>query len=259
MAVTAVGARLTELHRQAQVRVGAQTVARMFDVWRLLDPLDVDGTAPAWLTAARGVVEAQHRVSADLAAAYLRRFRAVELAGVGETLAATAAGIAELLAPVVPPLVAEALTTSLLVTGPIAVKEGTRRGLPLEQVVAEARVASARSAMRHALAGGRDLILEQVERDERALGWARATSGSPCAFCAMLASRGPVYSSQETAAFQAHDGCSCTAEPVYDPGADWPPGARRFAELWQRAKQTRPEGVSTAVQFRRLVEGRAAV
>src|SRR5690606_37914962 len=156
-----------------------------FDVWRLLDPLDVDGTAPVWLTAARGVVEAQHRISADLAAAYLRRFRAVELAGAG----GAAAGVAELLAPEVPPLVADALTSSLLVTGRIAVKEGTRRGLPLEQVVAEARVASARSAMRHALAGGRDLILEHVERDERALGWARVTSGSPCHFCAMLASR----------------------------------------------------------------------
>ena len=35
--------------------------------------------------------------------------------------------------------------------------------------------------------------------------------------------------------FEAHDGCGCTVEPVYDRDADWPEGASELKDLWQEA------------------------
>ena len=251
MAFTVEAAAATEAHRLAQVRIGTAASRGLLRTWRLLDPLDIDGTVGAWLDAATSVVTAAHARSVTAAIDYLRSFRVAELVGAGDLVAAGAP-----FDPVAAALNLDAVRTSLLVTGPVAVKAGTGRGLPVDRLVAEARAASARAGMRHALNGGRDTIIGTVEADDRALGWARATSGRPCAFCAMLASRGPVYS-RETGGFQAHDGCSCTAEPVYTRDADWPVGSRRWAALWQQAKDT-ADGVPTRVQFRRLLEAEQA-
>lgn len=61
---------------------------------------------------------------------------------------------------------------------------------------------------------GRDTILGSSSRDSARSGVARIPRAGCCAFCAMLASRGPVYSSK-TAGFQAHNFCRCVAAPVF--------------------------------------------
>jgi hypothetical protein len=53
------------------------------------------------------------------------------------------------------------------------------------------------------------------------VGWQRVASDNACAFCEMLAARGAVYS-EESADFEAHDGCTCTVEPVWRREADPP-------------------------------------
>lgn len=56
--------------------------------------------------------------------------------------------------------------------------------------------------------------------------WRRVTDGKPCGFCAMLASRGPVYRSEATArgaGGRYHDHCGCTVEPHYGSFAEWKP------------------------------------
>lgn len=239
MAATATAARLTEAHRQAQLRLGAQTAAQMVAAWRIIDPEDLDATVEAWLRVTIPAVGAQKAASARLAAAYLRAYRGLE-AGPGQIVPA----LADNLDP------RQALT-SLTVTGPVKVKLATARGVPLATAAQLGRDGVARSAMRLALDGGRSTIVDTLRTDPQAHGWARATSGDPCAFCAMLASRGPAYS-EESAGFEAHDGCSCTAEPVYDPAGDWPAGTRRYQDLWREAKAA--DGDTTAA-FRQLVEG----
>ena len=50
----------------------------------------------------------------------------------------------------------------------------------------------------------------------------------------MLATRGPVYRGEESAGFEAHDGCGCSAMIVYDRLA-WTPEdgpEREFYDLW---------------------------
>jgi len=77
---------------------------------------------------------------------------------------------------------------------------------------------------------------------------ARVASANSCAFCAMLASRGPVYK-EETVDFEAHDHCTCGSEPVYE-GAEWPPNSKEYQDLWY-------ENHGSYKDFRAAVEGRA--
>ena len=222
MARTLAGRRATEAHRLAQTRLGADTVSYISDLWELIDPADLDATVARWLRAALPYVRSQHDASARLAAAYLRTFRSIE-----------APDATPLRLPPPPTFNPAQAATSLTVTGPVTVRTATGAGQTIDAASDAGLSASARAAMRLALNGGRRAIVNGANADPDAQGWARATSGNPCAFCDMLASRGPVYS-EETGDFEAHDGCSCTAEPVY-PGSEWPPGARAARALWDES------------------------
>jgi len=240
VAATVAARRLTEMHRVAQARIAAQSVVQLRRVWPLLDPDDLDESFDRWIAAAAPIVGTNRRASAELAANYVRTFKRLELG-------------ARAVAPVVLAAVAPsaAVTTSLLVTGPVAVKQALARGVSIDRAMRTAEARSAAAAMRHALNGGRDTITATISEDRDALGWARVTSGRPCAFCAMLSSRGPVYKGEDTAGFQPHDNCHCVPEPVYRQDAAWPPGAERFRALWDQAKSA--DGDTGSV-FRRLVE-----
>lgn len=245
MAANPGAARLTETHRQTQARLAATVVTQVLAAWVVLDPDDLDGTTGPWVEVLRPLIAAGRRQSAALAATYLTTFRSLELG--------TLAGARTVLADQVDP---RALLTSLIVTGPAAIRSARARGVVSATAIDTARAGVARAAMRHALGGGRDTITATVDADPRARGWARATSGRACGFCAMLAGRGPVYRGESSARFEAHDGCNCTAEPVYRSDAPWPAGSRRYAELWAQAKGEAPGGGQEVVNaFRRTLAG----
>lgn len=50
----------------------------------------------------------------------------------------------------------------------------------------------------------------------------------------MLAGRGGVYLTEETASFESHDACGCTAEPFYE-GSQLPERNQAFRDLYNRA------------------------
>lgn len=240
MAAVPAAARLTEAHRLAQSRLGAQTIQQMRAIWPILDVEDLDGSFDRWLDAAVRVIRAQRSVSSTLGANYLRAFKVLELGRASATVPTVLDAGA----------VIDQLATSLLVTGPVKVKQALSRGLSPAAAMSDGEASSAAAAMRHTLDGGRNTIIDSTDADREALGWARATSGSPCHFCAMLASRGPVYT-KDSGNFEAHDHCSCSTEPVYRDDAAWPPGSERYADLWREAKQL--DGDTTS-NFRRLIE-----
>lgn len=83
---------------------------------------------------------------------------------------------------------------------------------------------------------GRATIVENVDRDTGATGWARHASANACTFCRLLATRGAVYKSRDAAATvggrssggvrtrtrgksplgaRYHDACRCIAVPVF--------------------------------------------
>lgn len=80
----------------------------------------------------------------------------------------------------------------------------------------------------------RDVITTSAVRDPRARGWMRTGRGE-CGFCAMLVSRGAVYS-KATVDFASHDHCKCGAAPAWSPQQitavkdEFVPSARRRAD-----------------------------
>lgn len=121
---------------------------------------------------------------------------------------------------------------SLIVTGPIELKKQASRGVQEQQAKDRAIVASAGAASRHVLNGGREATLTLVKADSQAIGWARVTDGDPCGFCALLASRGPAYKTEASAAFKPHDHCACLPKAVYSRTAGWPGDAREYQRFY---------------------------
>lgn len=247
MAATDAGRRLTEAHRVAQARLGAQAVADLRTLWPLLDPADLDATFPRWLRAVLPAVQRQRSASAALAANYYRAFQTIE------------SDLAAAFTPVLArPAVVDAVTGAMVITGPASIKRALTRGDGLARAVRTAEALSSAAGQYHVLQGGRETISRTVASDPAALGWARTTSGRCCAFCAVLSSRGYVYS-EETVDFEAHPGCSCSAEPTFTRDATAPPGSAEFHQLYNDATRDLPKGDDPINAFRRaLDESRAA-
>lgn len=99
---------------------------------------------------------------------------------------------------------------------------------------------------RHVEMAGRETLIFSVESDRAALGWSRVLTGREnCAFCAMLASRGPVYTSESSAQSREdgrrfHDGCDCLVVAVFD-RSSWAGKAQsdRLSQLWQESTRGR--------------------
>ncbi|MFE2410834.1 hypothetical protein ACFXDE_21070 [Kitasatospora sp. NPDC059408] len=81
--------------------------------------------------------------------------------------------------------------------------------------------------------GGRDMIHNALQDDPGAIGYYRATEGSPCYFCALMAGRGAVYKSKRTAAFGAHPHCHCQAVPIFSRRYQLPDANARFERMWR--------------------------
>lgn len=236
MASSPAAAQLTERHRLAQLRLGAIGARRMLAAWPLIDPKAVDDTFERWLRVVLPLTQAQREASARLAQRYYSEFRNRE---VPDAPAFTP--------PPVTPLDTNALTGALVVTGPAALKNNVSRGMDLTRAAGLARTETARAAMRYGLEGGRTMLTGSVAADPRALGWARVASGRACAFCSMLASRGPVYS-ETSVGFEAHRGCGCSAEPVFNRDTAWPAGSRQYQQMWSESGASGPDALNT---FRR--------
>lgn len=276
MAATDLGARLTEQHRQAQVANQQSFLAEFLRFWPLLDPFRLDVTAPGWVQAVLRLIELFRDQSAEMAVDYYRQYRQAEVPDAPE--------LSEIVVSRRPePIRADrrvargnrgasrardervrvdwsdadrAARTSMIVTGPVNIKAKTARARPVDQASRDALVETSGAAMRHVVEGARRATLTVVQNDDLALGWARVTDGDPCYFCAMLASRGPVYGSRARASFEAHDHCGCTAEPVFDRKADWPGRSREFQQLWNREIRNRYSGKDAIRAWRRLYEQR---
>lgn len=108
-------------------------------------------------------------------------------------------------------------------------------GDPAAALTRMAKVADA-AALQH----GRDTLIANGERDPKRPRWARVPSGKTCAWCLMLASRGPVYRSAASAggAVKFHDDCDCQPVMSWDGGRDLPEGydEGELYGLYERAR-----------------------
>lgn len=99
---------------------------------------------------------------------------------------------------------------------------------------------------------GRDTVLGAVQNDRKARGWARVPEGGSCAFCALLATRGAVYRTEQRADFRSHDHCRCVAEPIF---VEYEPSARvrELQALYRQATAGVSGGKAMRAAFRRAL------
>lgn len=255
MAATREGAALTEVHRQSQAHIGARVASRMMDVSGLLDLSDFDASFASWLRTTKQIVNQGKTDSALASASYFTRFRDFEIGDI-DTFSVNALKSAP----------ARQIEAVMHVEVLARVRRQATSEIAVRRAFQTALTESARSAQRLALDGGRDTLQNAIRTDQRALGHARATSGSPCHFCAMLASRGPVYGDDSFARSNArfsgsgrmkvHNGCHCTSEPVFHRDADWPTGAKKFADKWQEISSQAENPTEARLLFRQSIENR---
>lgn len=229
MAVTEAGKRLTQLHRRRQLALRAKVVREVMTLWPAWQPKD-PASFKAFEDAMVLLVQARAPQSAAIAANYLRAYRAAELTALAPkdaiaSVERTFAALAE-----VPN--EERIRTVVGASARGGVYKALKAGQSFEQAMANGVVRVSGDVSRLVLLGGSDTITSEARRSK--LRFARVTSGSPCGFCAMLASRGPVYWSEETASFEPHGNCSCVPEIEYGEGYEWPGHAREFRDLWQQ-------------------------
>lgn len=224
MARTPEGALLTERHRRLQLQLSASALRDLLTLWSTVDPLDLSGTIAEFTRAGAVVVRAGRRSSSAAAARYYRDFRRLE--GVPGSILLTLA----------PPPPDEVVAGALRGAGLAGVSRARARGLATEAAHRNGYVKVAGSAAQLVLGGGRSTLLGAIRDDRAAQGWQRVTDPSPCAFCRMIAGRGPIFKDQAGADFQAHGHCGCTAEPHFE-GSRPLPANERFRAEWKTATQ----------------------
>lgn len=265
MAHTNAGRELTEYNRMAQAALTATVVEKIRALFLgIINFDDIDASSIEFVRQALPIVVAARGMAYDTATEYLEAFRRVELRGLIDHSE---------LAPedndryaVDLDLLEEYADDSMIDWG----GGDPREDLPTPAVlarelhssgaaVAKARIAKgkdeagAKQQAANAVAakvvaqvanGGRAPLAAEVRTGNRgAVGYARVVDANPCAFCAMLASRGAVYRSDAFDSsdalfagdnrFKVHDGCECTLEPIYGRSVtDLPPGSAELAKEW---------------------------
>lgn len=216
-------------HQAAQQAIADAFLEEFPHAWALLDVSRLAATLPHLIAAIAALVHRYGTASAAVAADYYETAR--RLAGVAGRFTPV---------PAAPPGHDEVEA---------GVKWATRDLWSAEPDTAAARTLAEGVADRAVLNSGRDTLTGAVTADRKARGWARVPEAGACAFCAMLATRGAVYKSRETAGAVAasarwadaqgelnrfHDHCRCHVEPVftaYEPSAQ----VREWQALWDRS------------------------
>ncbi len=183
--------------RRLQLVIRARLMTDVTKLWPVLDKHRLNETFPGWLQTMKLLIGTYHGESSQAAAATYQAARQHALED--------AAPVHIPFAPMPDP---QWLDRALGYAGPGQLRNDTARpGTALATTLG--------TATRIALDGGRVTVVDAVHHDPDAVGWYRVTSSSPCAFCAMLASRGIAYKNEHSAAFKVHNDCGCIPMPAY--------------------------------------------
>lgn len=226
----------------AQIGLTAVIGAGLTQAITRIDIADVSGSMPEFFALVKALVHRYGQASATLAARYYITRR-------------TAAGLPPIhVKPAsLPPLpqVDATLgwaTTPLRETGDLATTESNVKGA-VDRLVLDV---------------GRRTLTDAVQSDRKARGWARLTKPDACSFCRLMATRGAVYKTEETAGrgkpfigegeFKFHDHCACGIEPVFGV-YEMTAQARSDLALYKDAAKGL-SGKAARNAFRQAVEGR---
>ena len=208
-----------ETYRRAQAALSARATADLRKVWPRLLTMSPDKTAEALALVLAEVTDKYGSASAAIAAEWFEELR--DVSGVTGSLTAQAAALPS--------------TERLEVLARWGV--GPLFGASPDPVTALHRVSGGLS--RQVLGVGRDTLMESIAKDPAGPRYARHASANACAFCAMLATRGAVYLSEDSGGGKYHDDCHCTVVPVW-PGQRYEEAP--YVETWREAYSDAPSG-----------------
>ncbi len=196
---------LVDDHRRNELRLRKSTFREMASVWRAnVDPEDPVDAIPGAAVVLTDLVHASRKSSSDNGISFYREMR-------------SAAGVAGRFSPGRAPDIPNALLLETLTRSARSVAlAALGRGYTRPEASRKALLALEGRASRYVANGSRDSIGLAVSSDPRARGYERVTSDDPCPFCALMASRGPVYKSEQAADFEAHDFCQCHTAPAFE-------------------------------------------
>ncbi len=211
---------LAEAYRVEQARLSAEATRAVLELWLAMYEPGNSQVWRAFLVALTTLINALRGRSSQSAVIYYLESR-------------RSARAPRSFAPrVAPAPLLELIEATAQVTGPRAYGRSISAGMLQEQARRNAGVQIAGAASRIVLDAGRQTILDAVEEDREAIGWIRITDATPCAFCAMLSGRGPVFS-EGTASFQAHAHCACIAAPVWSRDEAWLGHSEDLYQQWK--------------------------
>jgi hypothetical protein len=178
----------------------AQVIRDLANVWPLFDP-DDPRSWERFAAAAATLLGERHGAAVALGARYYERLRVKRLPFAAPN---------EVTLPAIV-LDAEHVGKSMAATGLVGTTLALTRGLDKTNARRNGFVRASMAASRLVLNGSRQAVIAAAAGDGRATGWTRVTGGKPCSWCASKS--GVQMTSGEV--FQAHDGCSCAAEPTW--------------------------------------------
>lgn len=244
---------LTRVHRREVGLVTTAAERKVRALAKKANVADIDGWWSRNLLAILRIVAPAFAVLAEMTVKYLRGHAALE-------------GVK--LEPVPAELDEDVLKTSLRVTGPVAFKKHmTISGDPDASRLVMSKQLSGATA-RHVLDGDRGTVMATFDEVAELVGYRRIlNTAHPCAFCAMLASRGAVYKTEKTTVVGRsgaprgsrqigeayHDRCSCTVEPLYEHEDD-PADVVALRDQWDEVTDGL-SGVEALNAFRRARDG----
>lgn len=105
------------------------------------------------------------------------------------------------------------------------------------------------ATQREVAGGARVTVEDNVEKDPAKPRFARHASSNACAFCALLASRGPVYRSAQAAGdgHKYHDHCHCVAVPVWGDKYEAAPYVAQWESAYKQAYKATGKADTTAI------------
>lgn len=227
MAVTERGELLTRSHFVEQQAVKGQATRDALILWELLDFDRLDDTTERWLAATERLVVSESLRSTQIAQSYFQQFAEAETGRFyppppGRTVDR------------------DVVRRDLMVTGPLRYLGLRDRGYAHTRAFRTAQTENAGEVARLTMWPHRQTLVDSPSgsygSEPAPAGWQRVVrSAKPCAFCLLMASRGPVYETKSTANFRAHANCNCTVELVFRRDAPWRPENLEARQLYNRS------------------------